>query len=73
MKFEGIRHSLVELKSKKEFEGIYFFICLLGVYLYFFNYFFSDMERREKVKRIYAEAAMQQSELNALDRKKKRK
>nr|XP_023023933.1 nucleolar protein 14 homolog [Leptinotarsa decemlineata] len=33
----------------------------------------SDNERREKVKRIYAEAAMQQSELNELDRKKKRK
>ncbi|KAG5872705.1 hypothetical protein JTB14_008799 [Gonioctena quinquepunctata] len=33
----------------------------------------SDVERREKVKRIYAEAAMQQSELNELDRKKKRK
>lgn len=31
------------------------------------------MERREKVKQIYAEAASQQSELNALDRRKKRK
>lgn len=35
--------------------------------------FFSDKERSEKVKRIYAEAASQQSELNALDRKTKRK
>ncbi|CAG9817556.1 unnamed protein product [Phaedon cochleariae] len=33
----------------------------------------SDKERIEKVKRIYAEASMQQSELNELDRKKKRK
>ncbi|XP_060529422.1 nucleolar protein 14 homolog [Cylas formicarius] len=32
----------------------------------------SDMERKEKVKRIFAEAAFQQSELNALDRKRKR-
>jgi nucleolar protein 14 len=32
-----------------------------------------DNERRDKVKRIYAEASMQQSELNTLDRKKKRK
>lgn len=32
----------------------------------------SDVERREKVKRIYAEASMQQSELNAIDRKKKK-
>ncbi|XP_066253450.1 nucleolar protein 14 homolog [Euwallacea similis] len=33
----------------------------------------SDKERMEKVNKIYAEAASQQSELNALDRKKKRK
>ncbi|XP_050310723.1 nucleolar protein 14 homolog [Anthonomus grandis grandis] len=33
----------------------------------------SDKERTEKVKRIYSEAANQQSELNALDRQKKRK
>lgn len=33
----------------------------------------SDKERKEKVKRIYSEAAMQQSELNEIDRKKKRK
>ncbi|KAJ3643381.1 hypothetical protein Zmor_026095 [Zophobas morio] len=33
----------------------------------------SDNERREKVKRIYSEAAMQQSELNSLERKNKRK
>ncbi|EFA10489.1 nucleolar protein 14 homolog [Tribolium castaneum] len=33
----------------------------------------SDNERKEKVKRIYAEASIQQSELNSLDRKKKRK
>ncbi|KAJ8917757.1 hypothetical protein NQ315_005208 [Exocentrus adspersus] len=33
----------------------------------------SDKARKEKVKRLYAEAANQQSELNALDRKKKRK
>lgn len=33
----------------------------------------SDKERREKVKRIYSEAAFQQSELNSLDRQKKRK
>uniref|UniRef100_A0A1A9WNT1 Nucleolar protein 14 n=1 Tax=Glossina brevipalpis TaxID=37001 RepID=A0A1A9WNT1_9MUSC len=33
----------------------------------------SDNERREKVKRIYAEASLQQGELNALDRAKKKK
>lgn len=33
----------------------------------------SDTDRKEKVKQIYAEASIQQSELNALDRKKKRK
>ncbi|KAJ8985040.1 hypothetical protein NQ317_016951 [Molorchus minor] len=33
----------------------------------------SDKERHEKVKRIYAEAAMQQNELKELDRKKKKK
>ncbi|XP_044262372.1 nucleolar protein 14 homolog [Tribolium madens] len=33
----------------------------------------SDNERKEKVKRIYAEASIQQSELNSLERKKKRK
>ncbi|KAJ8934163.1 hypothetical protein NQ314_013545 [Rhamnusium bicolor] len=33
----------------------------------------SDRERKDKVKRIYAEAALQQSELNELDRQKKRK
>ncbi|XP_072387419.1 nucleolar protein 14 homolog [Diabrotica undecimpunctata] len=33
----------------------------------------SDMERRDKVKRIYSDAAQQQSELNEIDRKKKRK
>ncbi|XP_005175928.2 nucleolar protein 14 homolog [Musca domestica] len=33
----------------------------------------SDKERREKVKRIYAEASLQQGELNALDREKKKK
>ncbi|KAM7363330.1 nucleolar protein 14 homolog l(3)07882 [Cochliomyia hominivorax] len=33
----------------------------------------SDKERHEKVKRIYAEAALQQGELNALDRAKKKK
>ncbi|CAH1996644.1 unnamed protein product [Acanthoscelides obtectus] len=33
----------------------------------------SDKERRNKVNRIFAEAAMQQHELSAMDRKKKRK
>ncbi|KAJ8941561.1 hypothetical protein NQ318_011520 [Aromia moschata] len=33
----------------------------------------SDKERNEKVKRLYAEASIQQSELNELDRKKKLK
>ncbi|XP_056639893.1 nucleolar protein 14 homolog [Diorhabda sublineata] len=33
----------------------------------------SDSERRDKVKRIFSEAAVQQSELNAIDRKKKKK
>ncbi|XP_054725835.1 nucleolar protein 14 homolog [Anastrepha obliqua] len=33
----------------------------------------SDMERKEKVKRIYQEASVQQGELNELDRLKKRK
>ncbi|XP_018579917.1 nucleolar protein 14 homolog [Anoplophora glabripennis] len=33
----------------------------------------SDKERKDKVKRLYAEAAMQQSELNSLDRKRKKK
>jgi len=33
----------------------------------------SDKERQEKVNRIFSEAATQQSELNALDRKKKKK
>ncbi|XP_061393236.1 nucleolar protein 14 homolog [Musca vetustissima] len=33
----------------------------------------SDKERREKVKRIYAEASLQQGELNALEREKKKK
>uniref|UniRef100_A0A1A9UEM9 Nucleolar protein 14 n=1 Tax=Glossina austeni TaxID=7395 RepID=A0A1A9UEM9_GLOAU len=33
----------------------------------------SDNERREKVKRIFAEASLQQGELNALDRAKKKK
>ncbi|XP_028129289.2 nucleolar protein 14 homolog [Diabrotica virgifera virgifera] len=33
----------------------------------------SDVERRDKVKRIYSDAAQQQSELNEIDRKKKRK
>ncbi|XP_022902470.2 nucleolar protein 14 homolog [Onthophagus taurus] len=33
----------------------------------------SDNERKDKVKRLFAEAAMQQSELNAFDRKKKKK
>ncbi|XP_037824547.1 nucleolar protein 14 homolog [Lucilia sericata] len=33
----------------------------------------SDKERREKVKRIYAEASLQQGELNAMDRAKKKK
>ncbi|VEN44312.1 unnamed protein product [Callosobruchus maculatus] len=33
----------------------------------------SDKERRDKVNRIYAEAAMQQHELNAMDRKKRKK
>ncbi|TMW39991.1 hypothetical protein DOY81_014930 [Sarcophaga bullata] len=32
-----------------------------------------DQERRAKVKRIYAEASLQQGELNALDRAKKKK
>lgn len=35
--------------------------------------FFSDMERKEKVKRIYQEASIQQGELNELDRIKKKK
>lgn len=34
---------------------------------------FSDKERSEKVKRIYAEASMQQGELNSLDRKKQKR
>ncbi|KAK4875209.1 hypothetical protein RN001_011631 [Aquatica leii] len=33
----------------------------------------SDKQRQEKVKRIFAEANVQQSELNAMDRKNKRK
>ncbi|CAH0555497.1 unnamed protein product [Brassicogethes aeneus] len=33
----------------------------------------SDKERKDKVKRIFSEANIQQSELNAIDRKKKRK
>lgn len=33
----------------------------------------SDKERREKVKRIYSEASLQQGELNALDREKNKK
>lgn len=33
----------------------------------------SDMERKEKVKRIYQEASIQQGELNELDRLKKKK
>lgn len=33
-------------------------------------FLFSDAERKEKVKRLYAEAALQQGELNALKRKK---
>ncbi|KAK9880134.1 hypothetical protein WA026_008649 [Henosepilachna vigintioctopunctata] len=33
----------------------------------------SDLERKQKVKKIYAEASIQQSELNTLDRIKKRK
>lgn len=32
-----------------------------------------DRDRKEKVKRIFAEASMQQSELNAMDRQNKRK
>ncbi|GLV32750.1 lethal (3) 07882 [Carabus blaptoides fortunei] len=32
----------------------------------------SDIERKEKVRRIFSEASMQQGELNAMDRKKKR-
>lgn len=35
-------------------------------------FFSSDIERREKVKKIYAEASVQQSELNAINRKNKR-
>lgn len=38
------------------------------VYLLFFC---SDVERRDKVKKIYAEASVQQSELNAIGRKNK--
>lgn len=41
---------------------------LIDFYLIFLN---SDAERREKVKRIYSEASIQQGELNAIDRKKK--
>lgn len=32
---------------------------------------FRDAERKDKVKRLFAEASIQQGELNAMDRKKK--
>lgn len=35
--------------------------------------FFSGAERMEKVKRIYQEAAVQQGELNALQRQRNKK
>lgn len=38
-----------------------------------FCIFYSDKERREKVKRIYSEASLQQGELNAMEREKKKK
>lgn len=37
------------------------------------TFFFSDDIRKQKVKRIYSEASLQQGELNALQRGKKKK
>lgn len=52
----------------------YCFVNFIIYNIYFnSNRSFSDKERREKVKRIFAEANIQQSELNAMDRKNKRK
>lgn len=37
----------------------------------FYVFICSDVERKEKVRRIFSEASIQQGELNAMDRKKK--
>lgn len=69
-KYEGTKRSWDVLNLISVFRGIFSVYFLDN----FSNFnFFSDNERREKVKRIYAEAAVQQSELNSIDRKKKRK
>lgn len=39
--------------------------------IFFLSLLCSDAERKEKVRRIFAEASVQQGELNAMDRKKK--
>lgn len=39
--------------------------------MFYFAFIYSDAERKEKVRRIFAEASIQQGELNAMDRKKK--
>lgn len=61
----------VKINERIQRYGVFILHILYSVYS--FNLYFSDKERKEKVKRLYAEAAMQQSELNTLDRKKKKK
>lgn len=86
VKFDEIRHSWAELRLNNKFKGNFLlnfiynsYQCDINIltFIYFCIYhvflFFSDIERKEKVRRIFSEASMQQGELNALDRKKKRK
>lgn len=47
-------------------------IFLIRIFVFFFLFILcSDAERKEKVRRIFSEASIQQGELNAIDRKKK--
>lgn len=73
-KLEEIKLSWLELRSTRKLRGtISKIFRVFSHSSIIFLTIFSDKERRDRVNRIYAEAANQQSELNALDRKKKRK
>lgn len=46
-------------------------LLLLNYENSFFFFTISDAERKERVRQIFSEASLQQSELNAMSRKKK--
>lgn len=62
---------LAKIQLKKQMNRSVLIFELWFSIFYFYFPIYSDAERKEKVRRIFSEASIQQGELNAMDRKKK--